>query len=80
MKFRVKTPILHSGKRYEVGETLDIPEKSASSLLAVGALAPNPTPPVSGSGSSADESGPPEGPGLNPLEKGDKKKDKGGKV
>lgn len=82
MKFRVKTPILHSGKRYEIGETLDIPEKAASSLLAIGALAPNPTPPVSGPGLSTDKSGPPEGSDSDITEEGEKgkKKDEGDKA
>ncbi|MBF0291138.1 MAG: hypothetical protein HQK86_03180 [Nitrospinae bacterium] len=72
MKYTVKRPILRNGKRYEAGESLDVPEKEASSLLGIGALAPNPTPPVSGPGHSKDKSGPPEGPPLTPLKGGNK--------
>lgn len=37
-KFKVITPVEHDGKRYEVGESISLDEKTAAPLLAVHAI------------------------------------------
>ncbi|MBI5058960.1 hypothetical protein HZB60_04140 [candidate division KSB1 bacterium] len=38
MKYQVKSPILHNGKRVEPGKTLDLDEKEAGPLVRLGCL------------------------------------------
>lgn len=40
MKYRVLTPITHDGKKYAVGDGIELPESEAAQLLEVNAITP----------------------------------------